>query len=113
MQKIFSPTHHDLAASYNNIGNVYSKMGDYSEALSYNQKALEIYQKTLPQNHPSLATSYNNIGLMYDTMSDYSKALSSFEKSFEISQKTLPSNHPDVATFLQQHWVSDDKKIYF
>jgi hypothetical protein len=36
-------------------------MGEYSKALSSHEKALEIYQKTLPANHPLLATSYNNI----------------------------------------------------
>jgi tetratricopeptide (TPR) repeat protein len=40
-------------------------MGEYSKALSYYEKALEIAQETLPANHPSLAASYNNVGLVY------------------------------------------------
>ena len=41
---------------------------EYSKALSYYEKALEIEQKTLPSNHPYLAISYNNIGIgvLYD-----------------------------------------------
>jgi tetratricopeptide (TPR) repeat protein len=97
-QKILSPTHADLTASYNNIGLVYNNMGEYSKALSYYEKALEIRQKTLPTNHPSLATSYNNIGRVYENMGEYSKALSYYEKTLEILQKTLPANHPDLAT---------------
>ena len=37
-------------------------MGEYSKALSYYEKSLEIKQQSLPPNHPDLAASYNNIG---------------------------------------------------
>jgi tetratricopeptide (TPR) repeat protein len=77
---------------------VYDKMGEYSKALSYYEKALEIRQKTLPANHPSLATSYNNIGLVYDNMGEYSKALSYYERALGIFQRSLPPNHPHIKT---------------
>ena len=97
-QKLLSPTHSDLAASYNNLGLVYGNMGDYSKALSYYEKAVEIGKKTLSENHPDFALSYNNIGSVYNNMGEYSKALSYYEKALEIQQKTLPENHPHLAT---------------
>jgi tetratricopeptide (TPR) repeat protein len=97
-QKILSPNHPNLAASYSNIGSVYNNMGDCSKALSSHEKALEICHKTDPPNHPSLAASYSNIGSVYRKMGDNSKALSSYEKALEIFQKSLPPNHPDLAT---------------
>ena len=72
-------------------------MGEYSKALSYYEKALEIRKQSLPSNHPDLALSYNNIGAVYYNMGEYSKALSSFEKALEIRKQSLPSNHPDLA----------------
>ncbi|CAF4967799.1 unnamed protein product, partial [Rotaria socialis] len=72
-------------------------MGDYSNALSYNKKALEIDENMLPSNHPDLASSYNNIGFVYDNMGDYSNALSYHQKALNIYEKTLSSNHPDLA----------------
>jgi tetratricopeptide (TPR) repeat protein len=59
-------------------------MGEYSKALSFDERALKIRQQSLPPNHPDLTASYNNIGLVYDKMGDYSKALSSHEKALEI-----------------------------
>jgi tetratricopeptide (TPR) repeat protein len=32
----------------------YSNMGDYSKAHSYYERALDIWQRTLPPNHPSI-----------------------------------------------------------
>ncbi|CAF1545103.1 unnamed protein product, partial [Rotaria sordida] len=43
IQKISLPSNHpDLAASYNNIGNMYINMGEYSKALSSYERSLEI-----------------------------------------------------------------------
>ncbi|CAF4312163.1 unnamed protein product, partial [Rotaria sordida] len=75
-------------------GGVYKKMGDYSKALEFYEKDLEITKKALPPNHPDLAYSYNNIGLAYFGKGDYSKALSFLEKALAIRQKSLPSTHP-------------------
>ncbi|CAF4341580.1 unnamed protein product, partial [Rotaria sordida] len=72
-------------------------MGDYSKALEFYGKDLEITTKALPPNHPDLATPYNNIGLVYNNMGDYSKALEFYEKSLKIREKALPPNHPDLA----------------
>ena len=78
-------------------------MGEYSKALSYYEKALEIQQQSLPPNHPDLAEFYNNIGSVYDSMGEYSKALLSYEKALEIQQQSLPPNHPRFGFFLQQY----------
>jgi tetratricopeptide (TPR) repeat protein len=71
-------------------------MGEYSKALSYYEKDLEISQKTLPQNHPDLACSYNNIGLVYENIGDFTKALSFYERTMAIGQRSLPVDHPNL-----------------
>ena len=35
-------------------------MGEYSKALEYYEKSIEIKKIALPQNHPDLAASYSN-----------------------------------------------------
>jgi len=87
----------EKADIFNHLAYIHSDRGEYSKALEYFEKSLEIYKKTLPANHSSLATSYNNIGNVYDHMGEYSKALEYYEKSLEIKKKTLPSNHSDLA----------------
>ena len=87
----------EKANIYHRLGYAKYNQGEYREAIKFYEKALEIYQKTLPANHPLLATSYNNIGLVYSKMGDYSKALSYYEKDLEIQQKSRPPNHPDLA----------------
>jgi tetratricopeptide (TPR) repeat protein len=83
---------------YYNLGWIKNDQGNYTEAIKYYEKSLEIREKTLPANHPHLATSYNNIGAVYVNMGEYSRALSYYEKALEIKQKTLPANHPHLAS---------------
>ena len=93
-----SSSNTDRALYLNQLALVYDSMGEYSKALSYYEKDLEISKQALPPNHPDLATSYNNIGIVYDDMGEYSKALSSYEQSLEIMKVSLPPNHPSLAT---------------
>jgi tetratricopeptide (TPR) repeat protein len=87
----------EKALLHHQLGLIKRNQGDYQEALISYQKALEVYQKTLPEDHPDLATSYNNIGQVYNSIGEYSKALSYYQNSLEIYQKTLDSNHPSLA----------------
>jgi tetratricopeptide (TPR) repeat protein len=82
---------------YHQLGWVTYNQGEYEKAIKFHEKAIEIYQKTLPPNHPDLATTYNNIGLVYNSMGDYPKALSSHEKALAIRQQSLSPSHPDLA----------------
>jgi tetratricopeptide (TPR) repeat protein len=90
---------------------VYDNMGDYSKALSYYQKDLEISEKALPPNHPDLGASYNNIGVVYDNMGNHLEALLFYERAAKIGQSSLPANHPDL-----QQWTKNldnvKKKIF-
>ncbi|CAF1097964.1 unnamed protein product, partial [Rotaria magnacalcarata] len=60
-EKTLSADDPQLAARYNNIGQVYDNMGEYSKALEYYEKSHKIYEISLPPTHPNLASSYNNI----------------------------------------------------
>ena len=88
----------EKASIFHHLGYVNNSRGEYSKALEYYEKSLEIRKKSLPANHPDVAASYNNIGMVYYSMGEYSKALEYYEKSLEIIKKTLPENHPLLAT---------------
>lgn len=46
------------------IGKVKADLGEYKEAIVFNQKTLAIRQKSLSHSHSDLAVSNNNIGLI-------------------------------------------------
>ncbi len=96
-EKLLGKEHTSTVRSYNNIGSLYYKMGDYIKALNYLKKSLAIREKTLGKEHTSTATSYNNIGLLYKSMGDYTKTLNYYKKSLAIREKVLGKEHADTA----------------
>jgi tetratricopeptide (TPR) repeat protein len=66
------------------MGLVYENMGEYSKALEFYEKDLEITLKVLPENHPDLATNFSNIASLYYEIEEYSKALSLYERALKI-----------------------------
>ena len=54
-----------FAETYSNLGGAYTKQAEYDKALSYCEKALEIFL-TLPKlNVRPIATCYNNIRFIF------------------------------------------------
>ncbi|CAF1380610.1 unnamed protein product, partial [Didymodactylos carnosus] len=85
-----------LAIIYNNIATAHDAMGNYSIALSYYEKTLEIQLNILPPNHSKLATTYSNMAQVLNSMGSYTTALSYHEKALKIQQKSLSLDHPDL-----------------
>jgi tetratricopeptide (TPR) repeat protein len=95
----------DLAWIYNNIGCLYTDIGDLNQALEYQKKAYEIRKKSLSSIHPDIATSLTNIGRIHQALAQHSngnsneieKALENYKTALEIRQESLPIDHPDLA----------------
>jgi hypothetical protein len=43
---------------------VYNKMGEYSKALSYFERALDIFQSSIPPNHPHIKATREHIRII-------------------------------------------------
>lgn len=69
----------------NNIGLLYSRLGQYSKALEYYEKTLTIMQKT--GDVKGEVATLTNIGRAYIDLGQYGKALGHYEKSLDIFRK--------------------------
>ncbi|UJR29453.1 hypothetical protein I4U23_010665 [Adineta vaga] len=97
-EQIYGKNHSKLASVLSNIGLVYFKQKNYSDALIYQKKVLNIQRKLLHKNHHSLGGSHNNIALTYVHLHNSDLALDHFHQALEILQKSLPIQHPSFAT---------------
>ena len=76
-----------MAASFNNLGLVHNKLGDFEKAKEYHELALSIKKKKLGPENVQVATSYNNLGLVHDKLGDFEKAKEYHELALSIRQK--------------------------
>ncbi|CAF1508287.1 unnamed protein product [Rotaria sordida] len=89
----------ECKAQYNGqLGSVYLIMGEYSKAITFYERAIDVNKKMSPPSQFHLAALHNNIGSVYAKMGEYSKALSSYKRAVDIDKIILPPNHPDLAS---------------
>lgn len=98
LQKL--PEAHELiAASYNDLGLVYSQL-DVDKAFEYYEKASGLYQKIYGTNHPKLAIANTNLGVLHLSEKLYGDAINYFETALKIWETIYPQPHPNKALVL-------------
>ncbi len=74
------------AASYGNLGLIYRKFGDLTQAEKLHRKAIEIYEKLGALE--GLSRQYGNLGLIHQTRGELREAEILHKKALEINKKT-------------------------
>lgn len=92
--------HSDIAMSYNNIARYYSFLGLFTEAIFYQNKCIEQYEKIGFAELPEMAFAYNNLSDYYKNQKKYDDAFTFQNKSIEILSKNYSKEHPDYAIAL-------------
>ena len=79
-------------------GQVYERIGKYSQAEGFHKKALMIRKKIFDEDHTDIASSYNNLASVYSSLGKYNQAKELHEKALVIWKKINGEDHVDVAT---------------
>ncbi|CAH3192364.1 unnamed protein product [Porites evermanni] len=82
----------------NITGEVYHRLGEYSQAKELHEKALILRKKIFGEDHADVATSYDNLALVCKRLGEYNQAKELHEKALIISKKIFGEDHADVAT---------------
>lgn len=98
-QDLVDNNHELIAASYNDLGLVYS-VTDADKALDHYEKALVIYESIHGKDHPKIAIANTNIGFAYRTLEFYGDAINNLEAALQIWDKIHPQAHPTKAFVL-------------
>lgn len=88
-----------LYDAYNLLGITFTELGEYENAIVYNNKALSVIDdEIIPVEFQSRATSFNNLGFLYLNLQKYQLAKSCFQKGLE--QKNVINQKPYVYALL-------------
>ncbi len=98
-QQLFGENSEETAASYNDLGLVYTTV-DPDKALEYYDKALPIYERLHGNTHPKIAIANTNSGFIYRELELYGDAVNDFETALAIWKKIYPNGHPNEAFVL-------------
>ena len=85
---------HSIGITYNHLGSVFEKKGDYYRAIEYYEQSLSIDIELMGHQHPSTAASYNNLGNVYKKLNDHSQAKLFYNKSYTVFHNVFGDLHP-------------------
>ncbi|NMG60685.1 CHAT domain-containing protein [Geitlerinema sp. P-1104] len=105
LKNALGESHPSVAASLNNLAELYRAQGNYHAAEPLFLSSLEISETALGESHPDVATSLNNLALLYRAQGNYDAAEPLYLRSLEIRETALGESHPDVAQSLNNFAV--------
>lgn len=79
-----------IAASLNNIGNIYYYNDDYPTAIDYYNRSYKIREQL--GDKKGMSDNLNNIGVLYRVKGNYTKALEFFLKSLKVDEDLKDTN---------------------
>jgi tetratricopeptide (TPR) repeat protein len=74
----------EIAAAYENSGNVYQTLGDLDKAIEFQQKSLKLYEDL--GRVEGMALNYGNLGNVYLTRGDLDKAIEFQQKALKLDE---------------------------
>lgn len=84
----------------NNLVLFYSELGDYSTAIEYETRALNIKKSKFGDNHPDYAESLHHLSILYSDIKDFPKAIEYANKAKAIYEVTIGENHAYFAILM-------------
>ena len=99
-EKALGPDHPDVAASLNNLADLYLQQGRYADAVPLAQRSLAVRVKALGPERREVAASLGTLALLYKLQGRYVDAGPLYKRSLAIYEKALGPDHPDVARTL-------------
>ena len=95
-KRTFGTEHVDVATTYNSLGSVHMKLGDFEAAKEYHKHALTILEK-LDAEHV-VAKSYNYLGLTHRKLSDFQQAKECHQQALAILKNLGTAESVEAAT---------------
>jgi len=100
MTRQLGPKHHEMAATWFQIGELQEMLGATDKAVVLYKRALAIIEQENGAEHPALAAVLNKLAALYMDLEAESEAIPLYERLVSIREKTLRPNHPQLVVSL-------------
>ena len=102
-EKALGSEHAEVAASLNNLAELYRAQGQYAEAEPLYERALQIDEAVYGPNHPDVTIDLNNLAELYRTQGKYAEAEPFYQRALTIFESTFGDAHPYIAGTLRNY----------
>ncbi len=90
----------NVATSYNDLGRLYARQGQYEQAALYFQNAQQCWEQALGSEHLQVASVLNNLAITQTRQGHYQEAEQNFQRALAIWEKLHRSEDPQAVNVL-------------
>jgi len=94
----YGELHPRVASTYNNIGGVYFRQGEWDRAIVEFEKALEIYASIHGDQHPLTLRALSNLGAAEYLRGNTERAIELLERALVLREQALGKAHPEYVS---------------
>jgi len=87
IEKVYGSEHLKIAEICTDLADVYRKLANYDNALSYAMRASNIGELYLGKEHPDVAEGYNSLGLIYKAKGQLNEAEEIIRRAIDIIER--------------------------
>ena len=97
-ESMWGTRHASVALLHNDIGNIFTRRGQYVEALYHFNNSLRINELIYGTDHPTTAVAWNSIGLVMTYQGHYDEALVNHYRALAVRETVLGKDNIETAT---------------
>lgn len=107
------PYHPNLAACLTDLASIYADQKKYTEAETFQLRALAVDEKMLGKTSPNLCNSFDNLAAFYAKSGRQKEAEAMLKKSMAIREKHIQTNPLALAISLERYadFLRDQKRL--
>lgn len=99
-QLFLDQNHEDTSETLTLLGNLYHRLNNYEQALSYHENALKSRESNSNSDLNGIATNLIGISQIYWNRQDFTRAIECCQRALDIREKIVPVNEISVAASL-------------
>lgn len=101
--RVLGPLHPDLTLALPSLGEVYARLGRYSEAMEQYQRSLSILRNMSPRLDGRIARTLELVSWMYLKQGDKTGAESAFTEAIEFARRITVAEDPGLSDMFDRY----------
>jgi tetratricopeptide (TPR) repeat protein len=101
--RVLGPSHPDLTLALPSLGEVYTRLGRYSEAMEQYQRSLSILWNMSPRLDGRIARTLELVSGMYVKQGDQTNAEKAFTKAIEFMRRVKVADDPGIPDMFDRY----------
>lgn len=93
--------HNEIAVNYNTLANAYSNLNDFTKAIEYNKRSVDIVKTIYGASSNKLITAYYNSSCIFLSAGHFNEAMVAVDYALNLINDLYANGYSDIDSYLK------------